>query len=357
MFKHLLVCFLIGCFCCLASAQQNKTWSFAVSGDSRNCGDVVMPAIAAGVKAHNADFYWHLGDFRALYAMDEDYASEPEHQGSSDLEHYRDNAWDDFLENQVQPFDPLPVYLGIGNHELVKRDRSEYIQKFRKYVTRTEIQQAPNGPQIYYHWTKDGVDFINLDNASDDQFDASQMAWVEKVIADDGASPAIWAIVVGMHEALPDSISYGHSMSQSPDLNSIASGRQVYRDLLKAQNEFHKKVYVLASHSHFYMDGTFNTEFWKKNGGVLPGWIVGTAGAQRYPLPGEWRHANRAVQGMYGYLLATVHPQSGNSSPADNSIRFEFYTVNRSDVPAAVWDKFSSKTVDFCFDQNMKGPE
>ena len=39
-------------------------WTFAVSGDSRNCGDFVMPAIAAKVKAENDAFYWHLGDFR-----------------------------------------------------------------------------------------------------------------------------------------------------------------------------------------------------------------------------------------------------------------------------------------------------
>ena len=32
-------------------------------------------------------------------------------------------------------------------------------------------------------------------------------------------------------------------------------GRQVYLDLLKIQNEGHKTVYVLASHSHYFMDG------------------------------------------------------------------------------------------------------
>jgi len=31
-----------------------QTWRFAVSGDSRNCGDIVMPAIAAGVKADHS---------------------------------------------------------------------------------------------------------------------------------------------------------------------------------------------------------------------------------------------------------------------------------------------------------------
>ena len=63
-------------------------------------------------------------------------------------------------------------------------------------------------------------------------------------------------------------------MNQSA--TGIESGRRVYNDLLKTQNEAHKRVYVLASHSHYFMDGIFNTDYWRANGGVLPGWIVGT---------------------------------------------------------------------------------
>ena len=56
-----------------ALAQDSTpAFKFAISGDSRNCGDVVMPAIAAGVERAGADFYWHLGDFRAIFQMDED---------------------------------------------------------------------------------------------------------------------------------------------------------------------------------------------------------------------------------------------------------------------------------------------
>jgi hypothetical protein len=40
---------------------------------------------------------------------------------------------------------------------------------------------------------------------------------------------------------------------------------------------------LLASHSHYYMKDIYNTPHWK--GMVLPGWIVGTAGARRNPLP------------------------------------------------------------------------
>src|SRR5260370_23484900 len=37
-----------------ARSGESGVWNFAVSGDSRNCGDVVMPAIAAGAKKNDA---------------------------------------------------------------------------------------------------------------------------------------------------------------------------------------------------------------------------------------------------------------------------------------------------------------
>ncbi len=58
-----------------------------------------------------------------------------------------------------------------------------------------------------------------------------------------------------MHEALPESISSNHSMDQSPD--GQQSGRKVYEWLLDFKKKSGKPVYVLASHSHFYMDGIF----------------------------------------------------------------------------------------------------
>src|SRR5271167_1728989 len=95
-------------------------WRFAVSGDSRNCGDVVMPAIAASVKHSAAAFYWHLGDFRAIYNFDEDMQHQPEHSEKPlTIGAYLQTAWDDFLQNQIVPFGSLPVFLGIGNHDTI----------------------------------------------------------------------------------------------------------------------------------------------------------------------------------------------------------------------------------------------
>jgi len=318
-----------------------------------------MPAIAAGARAHAAEFYWHLGDFRFVYSIDEDFLDV--HPGASMAE-YQNLAWSDFIQNQLYPFGDLQVFLAIGNHELdpPNRTRLEYVPAFRKWVTWPEIAREPrpasasaNEVLPYYQWKRSGIAFITLDNASNDQFSVTQLQWFERVLELDQQDPAVRTIVVGMHKALPGSLSDDHSMSESPGVG-VPSGRQVYRDLVNAKNEFHKKVYVLASHSHYYMNDVFNTDYWK--GSVLPGWIVGTAGAQRYELPADAKLAHDAVQGVYGYLLATVNPGREEGEAADGSIRFEFKTVERGDLPDTVRKKFSRKLIDFCFDENKRKP-
>src|SRR5438874_12168721 len=95
-----------------------ESWAFAVSGDARNCGDAVMPAIAADALKHNAAFYWHLGDLRAIYGPDEDFVQERSREGKpTDLAEYEKDAWDDFIANQIKPWGETPIFLGIGNHE------------------------------------------------------------------------------------------------------------------------------------------------------------------------------------------------------------------------------------------------
>jgi hypothetical protein len=327
------------------------TWSFAVSGDSRNCGDVVMPAIAAGVKEKGASFYWHLGDFRAIYTFDEDIQHQPEHIGKPlTITGYEAMAWDDFTQSQLDYFRPVPVFLGMGNHDAIPpKTRPEFIQQFADWLDAPVIQAQrlrddPRDHKVktYYRWEQSGADFITLDNATDDQFDAAQMRWFRKVLEADSSDPAIHTIVVGMHEALPESISANHSMNQSAQ--GVESGRLVYQALLKAQNEAHKRVYVIASHSHYYMDGIFNTDYWRANGGVLPGWIVGTAGAVRYPLPPDSANAHAAMTNVYGYLLGTVQP--------GGQIRFAYQKLDESDVPAAVKERYTSSFVDWCFQEN-----
>lgn len=332
-------------------AQQ--PWSFAVSGDSRNCGDVVMPAIAAGAHHDQAAFYWHLGDLRAIYDFDQDYKQLVTSSGAQlNIIDYENRAWLDFIDSQIAPFGDTPFYLGIGNHELIPpKTRPDFLIQFSDWLNTPELRQQrlkddPKDHRLrsYYHWQRSGIDFINLDNASPDQFDSSQLAWFERVMTADAADPLIRTIVVGMHEALPDSISKGHSMNESSQ--GEASGRTVYKRLLAMQNDSHKNVYLLASHSHFFMEGIFNTEYWRKNGGVLPGWIVGTAGAVRYPLPSNSNDAKVAITNVYGYLLATVKP--------DSTIDFRFHQLDEIDVPTDVVTRFGQPLIHDCFTANRR---
>jgi hypothetical protein len=335
-------------------AVAQSTWSFAVSGDSRNCGDVVMPAIAKSALAQNPAFYWHLGDYRAIYRFDQDYwqvhqTPDPRAIAISD---YLQNAWDDFIANQLKPFGGTPVFLAIGNHELIPpMTREEYLVKFADWLDTPVIreQRLRDNPQdravrSYYHWMKDGIDFVTLDNASPDQFDAGQLSWLNSVITRDAEDASVRALVVGMHEALPQSISANHSMDQSAQ--GETSGRQVYQWLLAFKHKSGKPVYVLASHSHFYMAGIFNTEFWHQNGGVLPGWIIGTAGAERYPLPPKASDAKAAKTHVYGYMTGTV------TQSKDDPINFTFHELAETDVPQPVVERYTNALVHDCWVNN-----
>ncbi|MDE3155396.1 MAG: hypothetical protein KGN76_09855 [Acidobacteriota bacterium] len=334
-----------------AARLADRPFRFAVSGDSRNCGDVVMPAIAAGVRQQGAGFYWHLGDFRAIYTFDEDVTHQLAHQAQPlTIIQYENTVWDDFVRSQIDPFGTRPVFLGIGNHENIPpKTRSDYLEQFADWLgqpvlTAQRLQDDPRAHRLrtYFHWIDHGVDFISMDNASPDQFDAAQLTWVKAVIARDEADPAVRAIVLGAHRALPESISADHSMNESPQMRE--SGRQVYEALLHAQNAAGKHVYLLASHSHYYMENTFNTPYWREHGGVLPGWIVGTAGAVRYPLPADAHDAAAAETNVYGYLTGTVAD--------DGQIAFAFHRIAEAEVPPNTAAQFTPGFVHWCFAEN-----
>jgi hypothetical protein len=99
--------------------------------------------------------------------------------------------------------------------------------------------------QFGYHWIQTGVDFVSLDNASPDQFDDTQVSWIERTLARDETDGHVHTIVVGMHDALPDSISTGHGMNESAQMET--SGRRIYQDLLAFRAKTNKYVYVPAT--------------------------------------------------------------------------------------------------------------
>jgi hypothetical protein len=343
-----------------AQREADRTWRFAVSGDSRNCGDVVMPAISKRVLADKAELYWHLGDFRAGLNVDEDMQSH--FGGKVPIDEYHKIAWDDFIEHQVEPFNPIAVHLGIGNHELYMHENTpagqelshaEFITKFGKWLGGSKT--------AYYHWKSHDVDFISMDNSTNAGFDEAQLQWFEKVLEEDRTDASVKAVVVGMHRALPNSLACGHSMNGDPstsaddNLKSLQSGRRAYEDLWDFQSTTKKHVYALASHSHFYMQGIFKTPYWQHHSGdkekapdtagesqfsPLDGWLVGTAGAKRYRLPDGLPPDIPAITYAYGYLLGTVHE--------DGRIEFRFEQVVEGDVPRHVADKYG-ELVDYCF--------
>ncbi|MDR3749248.1 MAG: metallophosphoesterase [Acidobacteriota bacterium] len=350
--KPILSVFGVGLLLSICTAGQAQsqpstgTWKFAVSGDSRNCGDIVMPAIAQGVLHDGAAFYWHLGDYRAIQFFDEDYKST---HPQATIANYFADAWPDFIQHQLKPFGNLPIFLAPGNHEMVPpMDRPKYIAQFADWLDQPvlEAQRLADNPadhqlKPYNHWIERGVDFISMDNASPDMFDAPQMKWFTGVLARAAKDPAVRSIVVGMHATLPEGLSTGHSMNDSAQQQ--ATGRQVYAQLVDFRRSTGKNVYVLASHSHFVLNNVYDTKCNTKDT-VLPGWIIGSAGAVRYRLPLDHAVATVAFTDVYGYLIGTVAP--------DGAITFEFKQVNESDVPASVTNEFPQKQVDWCFAEN-----
>lgn len=341
-----------------AQTASAGSWHFIVSGDSRNCGDVVMPAIAAHSAHFAPSFYWHLGDLRAIYKEDEDLALAKANDGHiPSCDTYERLAWSDFVENQIGAFGDLPFYLGIGNHEVIPpKNEDAFKRQFSDWLDLPVLHQQrlldkePANPEPYYHWIQGGIDFIYLDNASGD-FPDTQLGWLQHRLDNAKTDPAIKSIVVGMHEALPDSRANSHSMGDGKSgPNARPSGEKAYKALISFRDDSHKPVYVLSSHSHFYMENIFDTPQLTQNGSKpLPGWIVGTAGAVRYALPPDPPANAKAKTDIYGYLLGTVAP--------DGTIQFSYEEIHESDVPHHVKERYPETLVPWCFAHNSQNKE
>lgn len=332
-----------------APEDAGSTWTFGVSGDSRNCGDFVMPAIAARVKSENDAFYWHLGDFRAMYSEDQDMEAMSTPGVPMSKSEYQHRAWDDFLEHQIAAFGSTPVFLGRGNHDTAApMTREGYTAKFSALLDRPEIAAqrkadgtdgAPVGP--WYHWVRNGVDFITLDNSTRDEFTNAQMRWLRSVLDRDlDPHSGVKTIIAGMHEALPHSTGSEHAMDDW-DLG-VRTGELVYHWFYDAQAAG-KHVYIIASHSHYYSPNIYNTSYWKEHTNkVVPGWIIGSAGAHRYKLPLSAEPG--AKTNIYGFLRGTVHP--------DGVIDFNLVELSESDLEKAKWPNAPDAAIHECYIHN-----
>lgn len=342
--------FLIIASCaCLKVPARSGTWTFAVSGDSRNCGDFVMPAIAEKVKSEGDAFYWHLGDFRWMAEPDQDLIAMDHAQNPFLTQDYHKIAWDDFLKHQLASFGSLPVFLGRGNHENVPpMTREGYVLKFTNYLDRPEIEAqrvkdgtaaSPIGP--WYHWTEGGVDFITLDNSSKDEFSDAQLQWLRGVLNRDlEPNSGIRAIVAGMHEALPHSTGSEHAMDDWD--RGRQTGEQVYGWFHDAQTAG-KHVYLIASHSHYYSPDIYNTPYWAAHPGTpVPGLIIGSAGARRYKLP-PTAHAGAKTH-IYGFMRGVVNK--------DGTIDFTLHELSEKDMDRARWPNAPLEAIHECYVDN-----
>jgi hypothetical protein len=91
------------------------------------------------------------------------------------------------------------------------------------------------------------------------------------------------------------------------------------------------------------MDDVYNTPYW--NDRVLPGWIVGTAGAVRYRLPPGVAVGTLARTDVYGFLLAHVM--------GDSTIRFDFKELSLDDLRLANAGKAPDSLVRWCYLENI----
>jgi hypothetical protein len=373
------------------SSSGDQSWYFAVSGDSRDCGDLIMPKIARSIQDHRKDapveFYWHLGDLRAIYRVDCDYAKfhgmniicDPARrhpQTDKVPAQYLNTAWDDFILRQILPFGTTPFFLGIGNHELINlsansmegepgikvRDRKAFRFKFGWWMehplleSQRQIDTARGLPvpewETYYHFIKNGVDFIYLDNAGPDaSFSPRQLEWLDGVLKADAQDSSVKTIIAGMHAALPLSTRRGHAMDKTEA--GFCTGRKAYEMLFNAQNADgpagkRKFVYVMASHSHFFETDIYASPELKAEhqDRVLPGWIIGTAGAEQYVEKDPVTHKDlRGI--MYGYLQLEVR--------ADGSLRTRYREVDEKSQPVPS-DQAGIELTRFCFSENKSEP-
>ena len=103
----------------------------------------------------------------------------------------------------------------------------------------------------------------------------------------------------------------------------------------------------MASHSHYYLANVFNTGYWREpahHARVLPGWIVGSAGAERYVLPAGMVQGPDAQAHIYGYLTGSV--------ARDGQIQFVFHALTEVELQQASHPDYAPDDVHACFEGN-----
>src|SRR6202012_1232789 len=89
------------------------------------------------------------------------------------------------------------------------------------------------------------------------------------------------------------------------------------------------------------------TAAWQAKGGVLPGWLIGTAGAEHYSVPPEGKSFTTWAENEYGDAVGRVTPGGGA-----HSIDVQFVPVKSKDLDSGATSEFGADAIDFCFSGN-----
>ena len=223
---------------------------------------------------------------------------------------YEDGAWPDFIAHQLAPFGGLPVMLVAGNHETIPpATREHYCSNSPTgWVRRPCAHSAwrtiltDHHLRANYHWVNRNIDFIALDNASKDQFDAAQLKWFHSVVDRDEKSDRD-SDSGGGHHRSPGSFGESHSMSESAQGQKRADGRFTKRCGMPRTWPTRRSTFWPATPT-----SSWKTCITPMRGRAMcfPGWIVGTAGAVRYRLPKGTTTGPKAMTDVYGYMVGTA---------------------------------------------------
>ena len=188
-------------------------WSFAVCGDSRDDTGGVFPRILAEVRDSDMEFLVHTGDL--------------ERPGGT-------KSWKAFRAKTADFAKPL--HIAIGNHELYRSSREEFLGFFGL-------------PSTSYAFTHRDTRFLILDNAGGNLPD-SKLQWLDKEL---GAYPklknGISHIVVAMHFPPQTDQIFPHGTVKGYADQSLK--------LLKILSR-HKVDIVLCGHEHMHLVEDWN---------------------------------------------------------------------------------------------------
>ena len=342
------------------SGADRDHWTFTVSGASSDCGNLVMPAIAAAARADHARFHWHLGDMRRAVKPDIDFMFERRFQTPSTMPtpvDYAALALSDVVEHQLSPFAGIPLFVTLGGRDDIRPlSRLQYRAALRTWLDRPEIRsqrnadgETPRGavglPSTYYHWRHGNVDFVSLDSMGSNGFDVVQLKWIDGLLMRDLVDPAVRTVVVGSFATLPFSRAEDGSLCATKA--SVRSGERVYEALARL-TKAGKHVYVLSANAHRYLENVYDTDARRlpEHGGVvLPGFVAGTAGAERQKASEPSDSPDDQDANGYGYLRADVTP--------DGEIRFSFRPLTLPELEAVEPADFEHGLVAYCTDKNV----